>query len=143
MSDPNCHAQTSTSKGLTIRFRPRRDGLRTIHKTESVKYEVPDYGYLDNDEVHSTKYPIGPSGRPIAGSKRVARYREHGSPLSSGEMLQSITAHPAFASNSFEVCLNHDGGMRTHNAYAFVCIGNEIGMLSAVNRCHWPCSSGC
>jgi hypothetical protein len=114
MNDPNYRAQnSSSSKGLTIRFRPRHDGPRTIYMTENVKYEVPDYGYPDDDEdtlPDLTKYPVGPSGRPIAGSKRVARYRERGSLLSSGEMLQSITAQPAFANNSFEVCLNYGNG---------------------------------
>jgi hypothetical protein len=111
MSDPNyCAQNSSTSKGLTIRFRPRRDGPRTVYMTENVKYEVPDYGYADDEDTlpDLTKYPIGPSGRPIAGSKRVARHCERGSLLSSGEMLQSITAQPAFASTSFEVRLNYD-----------------------------------
>jgi len=92
-----------TSKGPT-RF--GRGGPRTIQLSEYVKYEIPDYGYPDEDEPDPTKYPKGPSGRPIAGSKRVARYREQGSPLTSGNMLQSITANPALAYNSFEVRLN-------------------------------------
>lgn len=124
MSNSNCLAQTSTSKRLTIRLRPRRDGPRTICMTEDLRYDIPDYGYLDDDDItvpHPNKYPIGPFGRPIAGSKRVARYREHRSPLSSGEMLQSITAHPAFAGNSFEVRLNRDDGCVQTCLY--LCIG--------------------
>jgi hypothetical protein len=114
MNDPNYPAQNF--KGPTIRLPPRarRGGPRTIYLTETVKYEIPDYGYPDDDDddvvPDTTKYPIGPSGRPIAGSKRVARHREHGSPISAGKMLQSINAHPALASNSFEVRLNHRSG---------------------------------
>ena len=50
---------------------------------------------------------IPPAPRRIAGSKRVERYlREHGCDKGSGQgpLLQSITAHPALSTQSFEVC---------------------------------------
>ena len=45
--------------------------------------------------------------RRIAGSKRVERYQlEHGHRKGSGkgQLFQSITAHPALSTRSFEVC---------------------------------------
>ncbi|KAF8058686.1 hypothetical protein FPV67DRAFT_1455214 [Lyophyllum atratum] len=47
-------------------------------------------------------HPVGPSGRPIAGSKRVVSHRSNGSSGSSGKFMQSITATPAFSGSSFE-----------------------------------------
>lgn len=58
------------------------------------------YGYLP---------VIRPNGeRRIAGSKRVERYQlEHGHNKLSGkgQLFQSITAHPALSTRSFEVCV--------------------------------------
>ena len=54
------------------------------------------------------KYLFGPNGeRRIAGSKRVERYqREHGHSKGSeqGPLLESVKAHPALSTGSFEVC---------------------------------------
>jgi len=83
-----------SNKGLS------RGGPRTIWISDNVKYL--DYGYPDEDEPDPTKYPKGPFGRPIAGSKRVARHREQGSALTSG---QNTTANPALAPSNSEVCL--------------------------------------
>ena len=54
---------------------------------------------------YHNKYLFGPNGeRRIAGSKRVERYRhEHGHSKGSGQG-QSIKAHPASSTRSFEVC---------------------------------------
>lgn len=51
---------------------------------------------------------LKPKRRPIAGSKRVARYQMEQDQIHSGvrQVLQSITAHPDLSTRSFEVCSN-------------------------------------
>lgn len=61
-------------------------------------------GNKNKDKI--TKYSIVPtSGRRIAGSKRVADYRNNGPSSGQGqaEVMQSITAAPGLAHTSFEV----------------------------------------
>jgi hypothetical protein len=82
-------------------------GRDVFYVTENIKFEDPlGIVRLSNSLREArNKYPVGPSGRPIAGSKRVARYREHHdvSPIGAGKLFQSITAHPGLANSSFEV----------------------------------------
>lgn len=67
-----------------------------------------------NDSYLPVPGPRPNEERRIAGSKRVERYQlEHGHRKGSGkgQLLQSITAHPALSTRSFEVCtcLLHTG----------------------------------
>ena len=69
---------------------------RSVYITDTLKYEIYDWeeGY---DMIPERE-------RPIAGSKRVARYQsEQSRGKGSGQLLQSITAHPALSTRSFEV----------------------------------------
>ena len=94
-------------------------------------FELGGYTYFTSDDGDNIKYDIGteedlirfsrhlygdgylPNLRPnverrIAGSKRVERYQlVHGRNKGSkrGWLLQSITAHPALLTWSFEVCV--------------------------------------
>jgi len=56
------------------------------------------------EEHHITRRSIPHQERRIAGSKRVARYQSRQGYKGSGRILQSITAHPALSTRSFEVC---------------------------------------
>ena len=70
------------------------------------KYFTPKF----DDELewfHNGYYMpvIYPVPRRIAGSKRVERYQlKHGKGSENGRLCQSITAHPALSTQSFEVC---------------------------------------
>ena len=72
-------------------------------------FEFPTNDELDmfSQNWYHDRYLIRPNGeRRIAGSKRVERYQlEHGHSKGSGKgrLLQSITAHPALSTRSFEV----------------------------------------
>jgi hypothetical protein len=59
---------------------------------------------------YNERYSIRPiqERRRIAGSKRVERYQlehVHRKGSGKGQLLQSITAHPAISTRSFEVCI--------------------------------------
>ena len=63
-------------------------------------------GAGNKNKDKNTKYSIVPtSGRRIAGSKRVADYRNYGPSSGQGEaeVMQSITAAPGLAHTNFEV----------------------------------------
>lgn len=89
-------------------------GYFTSDAGDYIKFECETYDELDRFsrtwyDRNDDKHPIFPNGeRRIAGSKRVERYRrEHGysKGLGQGPLLQSITAHPALSTRSFEVCV--------------------------------------
>lgn len=81
--------------------------------TDSVEFDIDsdeedadvcDYRYSRRSLPDPAKYALGPAGRAIAGSKRVATHRNiGGSPDSNTIVMQSITATPALSTTSFEV----------------------------------------
>lgn len=126
MCDPNPQTQYSTASKPegrnTIRIPPRIGrGPRTVWLSDHLKYE--DYSYLDDDDddddeiiIDLTKYPIGPSGRPIAGSKRVAAALQHGhgseSSLRPVNLPEGTAVNTTLGSNSVKVRVDHSSIIR-------------------------------
>jgi hypothetical protein len=78
---PEPHQSSSESSVQATSSKPhrilRRPG-RSIQITEYLKFEVYSDDSEDEDQIRKRlglddRYPIGPSGRPVAGSKRVAK----------------------------------------------------------------------
>lgn len=107
----------------------------------NIKFEFATQEELDNfrENYFGTRYFLPHSReRRIAGSKRVERYRkEHGCDKDSGQglLLQSITAHPALSTRSFEVCFKFMVSLYSVQArYLFSSSGTQSRMLCPIAR---------
>ncbi|RDB14662.1 hypothetical protein Hypma_016496 [Hypsizygus marmoreus] len=89
------------------RRRRRFLGTRSVYMTETMKSDVDVWEYVDEDEVDRrilsnrldpSKYDVAPSGRLIAGSKRVARSLTNSSatpaPESSAQLNEQVAPAP-------------------------------------------------